>query len=142
MSQVVDMPVAIQQWHQIIKTRNPSSLGDLLADDVVFYSPVVHTPQKGKPLTRMYLMGASHVLLSGPFRYEKEVVGGNTAVLEFVTEIDGIQINGVDIITLNEDDKITEFKVMLRPLKAVNLVHQKMGEMLKMMQDSRMAVPS
>ncbi|WP_281646034.1 nuclear transport factor 2 family protein [Parendozoicomonas sp. Alg238-R29] len=132
----------IDKWHQIIETKNPSILGEILADDVVFYSPVVHSPQKGKALTRMYLMGAAHVLLAGPFKYEKELVGDDFAVLEFVTEIDGIQINGVDMISWNEDGLITEFKVMLRPLKAVNLVHQKMGEMLKMVQQGKVVVPA
>ncbi|MCL6271592.1 nuclear transport factor 2 family protein [Sansalvadorimonas sp. 2012CJ34-2] len=136
------IPSVIEKWHNIIATKNPSTLGDILADDVFFYSPVVHTPQKGKQLTRMYLMGASHVLLSGPFRYEREVIGDGFAVLEFTTEIDGIQINGVDMISWNEDNLITEFKVMLRPLKAINLVHQKMGEMLKLVQSGKMSIPA
>ncbi|WP_461535460.1 nuclear transport factor 2-like protein [Spongorhabdus nitratireducens] len=132
----------IKQWHKIIETRNPAPLNDLLADNVVFYSPVVHTPQKGKALARMYLMGAAHVLLAGPFTYTKEVVGENVAILEFVTKIDGIQINGVDMISWNDEGLITEFKVMLRPLKAINLVHQKMGEMLKRVQQGKVVVPA
>jgi hypothetical protein len=123
--------IAIHQWHEIVRTRDASGLSDLLADDVVFYSPVVHTPQNGKVITTMYLSAAIHVFGNDSFRYVREVVGERDAVLEFETEIDGITVNGVDMIRWNEDGKITEFKVMVRPLKAINLIHQKMAAMLK-----------
>jgi hypothetical protein len=103
----------------------------MLADDVVFYSPVVHSPQRGKPLVRMYLVAALHVLGNDSFHYTKELVQGNTAVLEFESVIDGIVINGVDIITWDEQDRVTEFKVMVRPLKAMNLLQQRMAAMLE-----------
>ena len=122
--------ITLTAWHDIIRTRDASGISDLLADDVVFYSPVVHTPQVGKAITTMYLTAAIHVFGNDSFRYVREVVGDSDAVLEFETEIDGIIVNGVDMIRWNEDGKITEFKVMVRPLKAVNLIHQKMGEML------------
>ena len=121
----------IGSWHDIVSKRDAIGLADLLADDVVFYSPVVHTPQIGKEITTMYLTAALHVFGNKTFRYVREVVGENDAVLEFETEIDGITVNGVDMIRWNSDGKITEFKVMLRPLKAVNIIHQKMGEMLQ-----------
>lgn len=120
----------IEKWHHIVRTRNASGLGDLLADDVVFYSPVVHTPQVGKAVTAMYLKAAMHVFGNESFCYVREVVGESDAVLEFETEIDGITINGVDMIRWNADDKITEFKVMVRPLKAINLIHERMAAML------------
>lgn len=123
--------VALETWHNIVRTRDASGLDKLLADDVVFYSPVVHTPQVGKAITTMYLTAAVHVFGNESFKYVREIVGERDAVLEFETEIDGIVINGVDMIKWNEDGQITEFKVMIRPLKAVNLIHQKMGEMLK-----------
>jgi len=122
---------AISQWHNIVRTRDASGLDELLADDVVFNSPVVHTPQVGKAITSIYLTAAVHVFGNESFKYVREIVGERDAVLEFETEIDGIVINGVDMIKWNEDGQITEFKVMIRPLKAVNLIHQKMGEMLK-----------
>ena len=127
-------PQAIERWHALVEQQSLDELDALLADDAVFYSPIVHTPQAGKALVTMYLTGAAHVLFNGKFRYESEVIGEQDAVLEFVTEVDGIQINGVDIIRWNEAGQITEFKVMLRPLKAIQLVHQKMGELLKQMQ--------
>ncbi len=120
----------VQSWHDIVRMRDASGLSELLADDVVFHSPVVHTPQIGKAITTMYLTAALHVFGNDTFRYVREVVGERDAVLEFETEIDGIIINGVDMIRWNDDGKIIEFKVMIRPLKAINLIHQKMGEML------------
>lgn len=122
---------AVAVWHEIVRTRNAKALDELLAEDVAFYSPVVHTPQIGKAITTMYLTAALHVFGNESFRYVREVVGECGAVLEFETEIDGIIVNGVDMIKWNDDGKITEFKVMVRPLKAINVIHEKMGEMLK-----------
>jgi len=121
----------LENWHSIVRTRDASRISDLLADEVVFYSPVVHTPQVGKAITTMYLAAAVHVFGNDSFRYVREVVGENEAVLEFETEIDGIVVNGVDMIRWNNEGKIMEFKVMVRPLKAIDLIHKKMGEMLK-----------
>ena len=121
---------ALTAWHQIVAERSPRGLDVLLADDVVFYSPIVHTPQVGKPITTQYLSAALHVFGNDTFRYVREVVGGHDAVLEFLVEIEGISVNGVDMIKWNDAGQIVEFKVMLRPLKAVNLIHQKMAAML------------
>jgi len=120
----------LERWHEIIKERKPELLDEILAEECVFLSPVVHTPQRGREITKLYLTGAMHVLGHG-FRYEKEVVTPQHAVLEFVCEIDGISVNGVDIMSFDADGKINEFKVMVRPLKAINLLHAKMGEMLE-----------
>lgn len=117
-------------WHHVVTSRDPAALSRLLADDVVFHSPVVHTPQRGKAITFQYLMGAMHVLNNASFRYERQIIGAHDAVLEFATEIDGIQINGIDLIRWNDAGQIVDFKVMVRPLKAVNMLHQKMGAML------------
>ena len=135
---------AVEKWHDIMK--NPGSnvsekLDELLDDDVIFYSPVVFTPQKGKDITKLYLAAAGGVFSSNKdkqeikpkeskFRYIKEIVQDNYACLEFETEINGIYVNGIDLITWNEENKITEFKVLVRPLQAVNTLHQMMGEML------------
>lgn len=127
----------ITAWHDLVQRRDPAALGSLLADDVVFHSPVVHTPQRGKAITTQYLRGALLVLNNASFRYEREIVGARDAVLEFSTTIDGIQINGVDLIRWNDAGRITDFKVMVRPLKAINLLHQKMGEMLQRLQNGQ-----
>lgn len=118
-------------WHQIVADRNPRALAVLLADDAVFYSPIVHTPQVGKAIMTQYLAAALHVFGNETFRYVREVVGEHDAVLEFMVEIEGISVNGVDMIKWNDAGQIVEFKVMLRPLKAVNLIHQKMAAMLQ-----------
>ena len=118
------------KWHRIVEEKNPNLLSEILADDVTFHSPVVHTPQRGKKITELYLRAALHVFLSCGFKYIREVENESHSFLEFELELDGVFINGVDMISWNEDGKIIDFKVMLRPLKAVNLIHQKMGEML------------
>ena len=118
-------------WHALVHSRNAAALDALLADDVVFHSPVVHTPQRGKTITAKYLHGALQVLGTEHFRYVREIAGPRDAVLEFETEIDGIHVNGIDLIRWGDDGRIVDFKVMVRPLKAVNALHQKMGEMLQ-----------
>jgi hypothetical protein len=124
------MPHPIDAWHQFVESRDPSTLDKLLAEDVVFHSPVVHTPQRGKAITLAYLRGAMEVLGSPAFRYEREIRGERDALLEFFTEIDGITVNGIDLIRWDDAGRIVDFKVMVRPLKAVNVLHQKMGELL------------
>jgi hypothetical protein len=124
-------PHPIAAWHQLVDNQDAAGIPGLLDDSVVFHSPVVHAPQVGRKLTAMYLMAAFQVFFTPSFRYVREIVGSNDAMLEFETEIDGILVNGVDIIKWNAEGKIVEFKVMLRPLKAINLIHQKMGEMLQ-----------
>jgi len=124
------MAHAIEGWHRIVESLDGSGIPALLADDVVFESPVVHTPQSGRAITAKYLQSALKVLNNETFHYVEEWIGEISAVLEFACEIDGIRINGVDIIRWNEDGLITHFKVMVRPLKAINLLHQKMGEIL------------
>ena len=121
----------IAAWHDLVQTRNVKGLAALLADNCVFHSPVVHTPQVGKAVTLQYLSAAFHVFFNPSFRYVREVAGANDAVLEFQVEIDGISVNGVDMIQWGADGKIVEFKVMIRPLKAINLIHQKMAAMLQ-----------
>jgi hypothetical protein len=118
-------------WHQLVASRNTKGLDALLSDDVVFHSPIVHTPKVGKAVTTQYLSAAFHVFFNDSFRYVRETTGGRDGVLEFQVEIDGISVNGVDIIRWDDDGKIVEFKVMLRPLKAINLIGEKMGAMLQ-----------
>lgn len=121
----------IKIWHRIVEKRDVQGLDALLADEAVFYSPVVHTPQAGKPITKKYLVAAFQVFFNDSFRYVRELQGDRDAVLEFEVELNGIMVNGVDMIKWNDAGQIIEFKVMLRPLKAVNLIHQKMAEMLQ-----------
>jgi SnoaL-like domain len=126
-----EMPVALARWHQIVARGDATGLADLLADEVVFHSPVVHTPQIGKAITVRYLAAALRVFGNPSFRYVRELAGTHDAVLEFEVEIDGVHVNGVDMIRWDDAGRVVEFKVMLRPLKAVNLIHQKMAAMLQ-----------
>ena len=118
-------------WHKVALSRDPNTISATLHDDCVFESPVVHTPQVGKAITSQYLAAAGFTLGNDSFRYVGEWHRENSAILEFTAEIDGIKINGIDMISCDDDGLITHFKVMVRPLKAVNMLHQKMGEMLE-----------
>lgn len=123
---------AIERWHEYMHAPSAERLWDLLHPDCVFESPVVHTPQVGREITFKYLMSAA-VVLGGPnFRYVGEWRRGNDAILEFETEREGIKINGIDMIFADDEDRITRFKVMVRPLKAINMLHQLMAaELMK-----------
>jgi predicted SnoaL-like aldol condensation-catalyzing enzyme len=119
-------------WHAYMESAgDPVLLSELLADDAVFHSPVVHTPQAGKPVVMAYLIAAAHVLGNDKFHYVRELVDGDEVMLEFVTELDGIAINGVDIIRFDDAGKISDFKVMVRPLKAINKVWEMMAAQLQ-----------
>ena len=142
----------VDRWHRHLRGELPGGLDALLDDDVVFYSPIVYTPQRGKAITALYLQAAAQALPGEPpadggdppagdaplgastaFRYTKKVLSGDTAVLEFETTVEGRYVNGVDIIRCNDAGRIVEFRVMIRPLQAVNLVHRQMGETLERM---------
>ena len=127
----------LSTWHRLVKTRDVAGLDALLADDAVFLSPVVHRPQVGKAITQQYLAAAFQVFFNESFRYVREIQGSNDAVLEFELELDGIAINGVDMLQWDSEGRITDFKVMLRPLKAVNLIHEKMAAMLQAAQQQQ-----
>ena len=131
----------IERWHKVI-AGDTAGLDDLLADDVVFYSPVVFTPQEGKAITKLYLSAAGNTFGGDPatssgggggggFRYTKQILSGNQAALEFETTMEGKYVNGVDLITCDEGGRIVEFKVLIRPLQAIQAVHAQMGRMLE-----------
>jgi hypothetical protein len=128
----IDAPIrrAVEGWHEVVRQRQPAGIDALLADDVVFHSPVVHTPQRGRDITFKYLSSAEKVLGGPGFSYVGEWRSDSGAVLEFKTMIDGIEINGVDIISFDSEGRITHFKVMVRPLKAINMLHRLMAEQL------------
>ena len=121
----------IQKWHEVLKNDDQGLLENLIADDAVFSSPVVFTPMEGKEITMMYLSAAGQSFNMEKFKYTKEIHDGMNSVLEFETYIDDISVNGVDIIEWNEEGKIVNFKVMIRPFKAVQKVQQKMVEALE-----------
>jgi hypothetical protein len=124
-----DHPIA--RWHAVVVARDRAALESLLDESAIFHSPVVHTPQAGKRLVLAYLTAALQVLAGPAFRYVREIVGHSDAMLEFETEIDGVLVNGVDIIRWNDAGRIVEFKVMIRPLKAITAVHERMAAALR-----------
>ena len=121
----------LAEWHTLATAPDPERLARLVAQDAVFHSPVVHTPQQGRTLVVTYLSAAAATLGQGEFRYVRELVDGQNAMLEFTCVLDGIQVNGVDIIRFDEAGKIADFKVMIRPIKAVNKVWEMMGAQLE-----------
>ena len=121
----------ITKWHEVVSTKSYQLLEEILDDNVIFYSPLVFTPQKGKEVTKIYLSAAAEVFEGNSFSYVRELIKDNEAAFEFELELDEIKVNGVDLITWNHEKKITEFKVFIRPLQAVNALHQKMGAMLE-----------
>lgn len=121
----------LADWKAMLETGDSGALDDLLAEDAVMISPVVFTPQRGKAITALYLRGAEQVLNNEHFRYVGEWLSETGAILEFETKIGDIAVNGVDMITFDSEGKITQFKVMARPLKAINALHAAMGEMLE-----------
>lgn len=124
----------IARWHAVIEGgSDPQALAAILREDAIFHSPVVHTPQVGRPIVLAYLTAAGATLGNDSFAYVREIIDGNEAVLEFTTEMDGVHINGIDMITFDDEGMIKDFKVMVRPLKAINKVWEMMAAQLERM---------
>ncbi|MBS0211677.1 MAG: nuclear transport factor 2 family protein [Proteobacteria bacterium] len=120
----------LETWHRLLAARDASGLPALIAEDAVFHSPIVHTPLRGRALVVAYLSAAFAVFGDPSFQYVRQIVGERDAALEFAVELDGVQVNGIDLIAWNDDGLIVDFKVMIRPLKAIELIHRKMAAML------------
>lgn len=124
----------INRWHEVLEGgSDPDALAAIISEDAVFHSPVVHTPQVGRALVVAYLAAAGQTLGNESFRYVREMIDGDDALLEFETEMDGIHVNGIDLIRFDADGMIKDFKVMVRPLKAVNKVWEQMAAQLERM---------
>ena len=121
----------LEQWHQGLQSMSSNFLDEILDDSCVFTSPIVFKPIEGKEMSKLYLMGAGQTFDMGRFKYVRELVDGLGTVLEVETYIDDIPVNGVDIIRWNEEGRITEFKVMIRPLQAIGALQKKMSEALE-----------
>jgi hypothetical protein len=138
----------VEKWLRHLRGELPGGLDELLDEDVVFYSPVVYTPQRGRAITKLYLEAAMQTLPgdqspkqtteaipsgSAAFHYTKQVLSGDTAVLEFETTVDGKYVNGIDMIRCDDEGRIVEFRVMIRPLQAIEIVRRRMAAMLESM---------
>ena len=128
----------VETWHPVVAGERPEAPDGLLANDVVFYSPIVHTPRRGKAVTTMCLHAAAQTLpgdpVHGAFHYREQVFARDVAVLEFETIVGGKYVNGVDIIRSDDTGRIVEFRMMIRPLQAIHAVHEQMRAMLTSMQ--------
>jgi SnoaL-like domain len=127
----------IDAWHEVVARGDLDALHEMLAEDACFHSPVVHRPQQGRELTALYLGAAFRVFEGTGFRYVREIASGHDAALEFVATVDGIEINGVDLIHWDAYGKISDFKVMIRPWKAIEKLREKMAAMLEVMTAGR-----
>lgn len=122
----------VERWHAYMHSNADAALlSAMIAEDAVFHSPVVHSPQAGKPKVMLYLLSAAKVLGGDSFRYVRELIDGNQACLEFEAELDGVHINGIDLIAFDEAGLIKDFKVMVRPVKAVNKLWELMAAQLQ-----------
>ncbi|UZE94538.1 nuclear transport factor 2 family protein [Alkalimarinus alittae] len=127
----MDTQTFLTQWHELVNTRDLKKLDVLLDDNAVLLSPVLHSPKEGKAITKIFLTAALSVFANESFKYVREFSNADSVVLEFETEVNGIYVNGVDMIKLNEEGKIIEFKVMVRPLKALNMINEMMTQMIQ-----------
>ncbi|MGF1511632.1 MAG: nuclear transport factor 2 family protein [Myxococcota bacterium] len=129
---------AVARWHEVLGEPETDEqlrhLDALLHDDVVFHSPVLHRPVEGKMATSLYLQAAARVLVNDHWRYVRELLDGPHAALEFITEVDGLVVNGIDLITFDDEERIIDFKVMIRPFRAIEKLKQKMAEMMQALQ--------
>jgi len=124
--------LGLKRWYEVIEGgSSPEALAAIIREDAVFHSPVVHTPQSGRAIVVAYLSAAGQTLGNDGFEYVRELVDGENAMLEFTTEMDGIHVNGIDLIRFDDDGMIVDFKVMVRPLKAVNKVWEQMAAQLE-----------
>ena len=130
------MSYALARWHAICDERDPAGLNTLIAENAVFFSPVVYTPQAGKAKVIGYLEAAAEILFNDSFRYVRELRGTSEAMLEFTVTIEGIEVNGIDLILWNMNQEITEFRVWLRPLKGLEIVQQLMATKLSAQRDA------
>ena len=130
MTPVSATPPVIERWLGMMESGDTGQLGQMLAEDAVFYSPAVFTPQRGRALTAAYLRAAEHMFSATNFHYVEKWYGENSAVLHFAADLDGLSLEGIDMIHWNEDGQITSFRVMIRPFKALQGVIAKMAELL------------
>lgn len=120
----------VDVWHDVVRRGDATALHALLAEGATFHSPVLHRPQQGRERVALYLGAALRVFEGSGFRYVREIAVGHDAMLEFVATIEGIEINGVDIIHWDAWGRIDDFKVMVRPLKGIEKLREKMAAML------------
>ena len=119
----------IDIWHKTILDNDPSELFSILDDSFQFYSPAVFK-SKEKYMGYIYLLAASQSFLTSDFKYTREIIDKEQAVLEFECTMGGVTVNGIDMFKWNSNNKLTEMKVMIRTEKALEAVKQEMTKNL------------
>ena len=122
------MASAVDLWHQCVE--NASLDPEMMTEDVVFHSPYVYTPIKGKINVSRYLEAAGMVFLNSNFRYIEEIIGDKQACLVFEVTINDLYVNGVDYLIWNDQQKLTEIRVFIRPFEALNEIKEFMVKYL------------
>lgn len=124
------VPPVIERWLEVIESGRTADLDDMLTEDAAFYSPAVFAPQRGRATAVAYLRAAEQMFSGTDFHYVEKWFGERSAVLHFAADVDGLSVEGIDMIHWNEDGKITSVKVMIRPFKALQGVIGRMAELL------------
>ncbi|MCC5812214.1 MAG: nuclear transport factor 2 family protein [Ectothiorhodospiraceae bacterium] len=120
----------LETWHRLLEHNAMEELDPLLSDDIVFRSPVAHTPYPGRDAIKLVLKTVNTVFEN--FRYHRFFVSddGNSAILEFSAEVTGKKLKGIDMLRFDAEGRISEFEVMARPLSGVQALSEEMGKRL------------
>lgn len=120
----------LKRWHTMLATADLKDLPELLAPDAVFRSPMAHTPYPGGAVVSMILNTVFTVFED--FHYHRKLASadGHNVVLEFSARVGDKQLKGIDLIRFNEEGKIIEFEVMVRPLSGLQALGEEMGRRL------------
>ncbi|MGH8385104.1 MAG: nuclear transport factor 2 family protein [Pseudomonas sp.] len=121
---------ALSQWHAMIRSGDLNALPELLDPQAVFRSPMAHTPYPGAPVVSMILNTVSKVFEDFTYHRELATADGLNVILEFSAKVGEKQLKGIDMIRFNEQGKIVEFEVMVRPLSGLQALGEEMGRRL------------
>lgn len=125
---------SIARWHEMLETRDMSILNELLAEEVVFRSPVAFQPYPGKQVVFFILTNVIQVFEN--FTYHREFISenGNNVVLEFSANVGDKKLKGVDMIQFNEEGQMIDFEVMIRPKSGLEALAVQMGQRMQSFQ--------
>ena len=119
---------SIAHWHEMLANRDMSILNELLADDIVFRSPVAFNPYPGKPVVFFILSNVIQIFENFTYHREFYTEDGLNVVLEFSANIGDKKLKGIDMIRFNEDGQMIDFEVMIRPKSGIEALATLMGQ--------------
>jgi len=126
-----------QRWRDLFAMENMPPVRDMLAEDIQMHSPAMHQVQRGPDLIADYITAAHEIFTRWDLDYVRAFQNGNEICMEFEGEIEGVTLNGVDIIRWNADDKIDDFKIMIRPASGLKKLGEVMVKILAEVQAAR-----